>query len=69
MHLTVDNCLELYSELAKDVFGEERLSLRGLWRAKFDADKLKNVVIKTLEDNGFNKDATMMDDSNIGCKT
>jgi len=70
MRLTVDECLELYSELAKDVFGQERYwSLGGFLQARFDAKTLKNVVINTLEKHGFEESTTMFDDSNVGCKT
>jgi hypothetical protein len=69
MHLTVDDCLDLYSRLAQKVFGNERTSLRGLLRAKFDAETLKNVILETLREKKFDEDSNMMDDSNIGCKT
>lgn len=69
MHLTVDECLTLYSELAEQVFGKERWSLRGIIQARFDAKTLEDVVIRTLERKGFNEDSTMFDDSNAGCKT
>jgi hypothetical protein len=70
MYLTVDECLELYSELAHKVFGNERYwSLGGFLQARFDAKKLESVVIETLRAKGFEESATMFDDSNVGCKT
>jgi hypothetical protein len=68
MRLSVDDCLTLYSELAEEVFGKKRFG-EGALQARFDAEKLKQVVIQTLERCGLNKDEFMFDDREDACKT
>jgi hypothetical protein len=68
MQLTVDQCLDLYSNLAQKVFGQKRWGW-GVIQSKFDSKTLENVVIETLEIFELKKEETMLDHRGNACKT
>jgi hypothetical protein len=46
----VEECIEQYAQLSQKIFGNERWSIWGMARARYDAKALENVIIEVLKD-------------------
>jgi hypothetical protein len=46
--MSVDECIEKYPEMAKNIFGKSRVSLRGLINDKYDHNNLQREIQKIV---------------------
>lgn len=46
--MSVDECIKMYPEMAKNIFGRPRLNMRGLLKAKYDCTYLEEEVAKIV---------------------
>lgn len=51
LRLSTTDCLKIYQDMSKDIFENERWSLGGLFRSKFDAEILVRVIKDELKKN------------------
>ena len=72
LRMSVDECIDAYTELAQKVFKKQKhwlgVSVTTNLQEKFDSEVLKTVVRKLLEDNGFDPDELLKDDTPQACK-
>lgn len=78
----MDECIEHYATLSKIVFKNERISLWGIMRARYDAKILQKVIVDVLkkipktDSNGIRclnecvnmSEATLLDNTEQTCK-
>ena len=48
--MSVDECIKRYPEMAQNIFGRPRLSMRGLLKAKYDSIYLEQEVKKIVSE-------------------
>jgi len=46
--MSVDECIEKYPEMAKNIFGKSRISLKGLINDKYDHNNLQREIQKIV---------------------
>ena len=49
LRMSVDECIEKYPEMAKNIFGKSRMSLRGLINDKYDHNNLQREIQKIVD--------------------
>lgn len=42
--MNVDECLQRYPQMCQNIFGKPRRSLKGLWRARYNAKYLRKEI-------------------------
>ncbi|XTI93327.1 hypothetical protein V2W45_1215471, partial [Cenococcum geophilum] len=48
LRMSVDECIEKYPEMAKNIFGKSRMSLKGLINDKYDHNNLQREIQKIV---------------------
>ena len=73
LEMSVDECIDAYSELAADVFGEKlhRLpaTFKGAVQPRFDSARLVRAIRKVVVQGGASETALFDDGTERGCRT
>ncbi|KAH7060960.1 hypothetical protein BKA63DRAFT_528100 [Paraphoma chrysanthemicola] len=73
LEMSVDECIDAYSELAAAVFGEKlhRLpaTIRGAVQPRFDSARLESAIRKVVAQGGASETALFNDGTERGCRT
>lgn len=73
LEMSVDECIDAYSELAADVFGAKlhRLpaTFKGGVQSRFDSARLERAIRKVVAQSGASETAMFNDGMERGCRT
>jgi predicted subunit of tRNA(5-methylaminomethyl-2-thiouridylate) methyltransferase len=73
LEMDVDECINPYTDLAKEVFGEKLTSipfnLKGKTQPRFNSAKLESAVRKIIKQSGKSEDDMFNDGAERGCRT
>lgn len=73
LEMSVEECIDAYSKLAADVFGERLHHLpatfRGGVQSRFDSARLESAVRKVVVQGGASETALFNDGAERGCRT
>ncbi|XP_014550452.1 hypothetical protein COCVIDRAFT_115445 [Bipolaris victoriae FI3] len=73
LEMSVDECIDAYSELAADVFGEKLhrlpVTIRGAVQSRFDSGRLENAIRNVVAQSGASETALFNDGVERGCRT
>ncbi|EMD96381.1 hypothetical protein COCC4DRAFT_155187 [Bipolaris maydis ATCC 48331] len=73
LEMSVDECIDAYSELAADVFGEKLhrlpVTIRGAVQPRFDSARLESAIRKVVAKGGASETALFNDGTERGCRT
>lgn len=73
LEMSVDQCIDAYSELAADVFGEKLhrlpVTIKGAVQSRFDSGKLENAIRNVVAQSGASETALFNDGVERGCRT
>ena len=72
LEMSVDECIEAYSNLAADVFGEKLhrlpVNIKGKVQSRFNSEKLKSAIQKAVMESGASESDPFNDGKKRGCR-